>query len=201
MSTVATVRCVNTAYPGALGHEPLALELHNTLHAVRGELIDGLETTDGLAAWLAALADRLPTPARDADPARRPEFVRLREAVRGALRATLEGRRAPAGALEEINAAAALAPVSPLAVANGEDGPRAHARYHTADPTDVALAVFAADAIELLTGPRRDDLRACGAPGCVLIFLKDHPRRTWCSSICGNRARQARHYERTRRAR
>ena len=69
------------------------------------------------------------------------------------------------------------------------------------DPTDVALAALAADAIELLTGPERENLRACGAPGCVLIFLKDHPRRTWCSAACGNRARQARHYERSRRAR
>jgi predicted RNA-binding Zn ribbon-like protein len=192
---------MNTAYPGPVGREPLALELHNTLHAHRGELLDGLETTDGLAAWLAALAGRLPTPARDADPARQPEFVRLRDAVRGALHATLEGRRPPADALEEINAVAALAPVSPLAVANAEGGPRAQARDHTADPTDVALAAIAADAIELLTGPHRGDLRACGAPGCVLMFLKDHPRRTWCSSTCGNRARQARHYERTRRAR
>jgi hypothetical protein len=42
-------------------------------------------------------------------------------------------------------------------------------------------------------------LRACGAPGCVLMFLKDHPRREWCSNACGNRARQARHYDRTRK--
>ena len=63
-----------------------------------------------------------------------------------------------------------------------------------------SLAALAADAIDLLTGPHRADLRACGAPGCVLMFLKDHPRREWCSNACGNRARQARHYARARRS-
>jgi predicted RNA-binding Zn ribbon-like protein len=69
---------------------------------------------------------------------------------------------------------------------------------HGASRAQVVLAAFATDAIDLLTGPHRQDLRACGAPGCVLLFLKDHPRREWCSAACGNRARQARHYARTR---
>jgi len=61
---------------------------------------------------------------------------------------------------------------------------------------DLVLATIAADAIDLITGARRDDLRTCGAPRCVLMLLKDHPRREWCSYRCGKRARQARHYER-----
>ena len=68
--------------------------------------------------------------------------------------------------------------------------------HHGTNRADVVLAALAGDAIELVTGPRRADLRACGAPGCVLVFLKDHPRREWCSNACGNRARQARHYRR-----
>jgi predicted RNA-binding Zn ribbon-like protein len=191
---------VKTSYPGPVGHEPLALELHNTVYALRGERIDGLATPDGLRAWLDALGDRLPRPARDADPARQPEFVALRDAVGELLHAALE-EGAPAGALDAVNAAAARAPVSPLAVVGSKGRLRADAHYHTADATDVALAAFAADAIELLTGPGREELRACGAPGCVLMFLKDHPRRTWCSSTCGNRARQARHYARARQER
>ena len=43
----------------------------------------------------------------------------------------------------------------------------------------------------------RGELRVCGAPGCVLMFARDHTRREWCSNACGNRARQARHYRRT----
>jgi predicted RNA-binding Zn ribbon-like protein len=75
---------------------------------------------------------------------------------------------------------------------------RSEVRYHAPTATDTVLGVIAADTIELLGGPRSDDLRACGAPGCMLMFLKDHPRREWCSPTCGNRARQARHYARSR---
>ena len=57
-----------------------------------------------------------------------------------------------------------------------------------------ARAAIARDAIVLLSGPTRQDIRSCHAPGCVLFFLKDHPRREWCSAGCGNRARAARHY-------
>jgi predicted RNA-binding Zn ribbon-like protein len=188
-------------YPGPVRNEPLALELHNTLYAVRGELIDGLETADGLSAWLAAIGDRVPAPALGADASRHPEFLALRDAVREALHAAFEGKPVPAAALEVVNGVAGRAPASPVAVARADGPPRAETRYHTPDATDVALATVAADAIELLTGPDAEHLRACGAPGCVLMFLKDHPRRTWCSATCGNRVRQARHYRRAREAR
>jgi predicted RNA-binding Zn ribbon-like protein len=188
-------------YPGPVRNEPVALELHNTLYAVRGELIDGLETADGLSAWLAAMADRVPARALDADASRQPEFLALRDAVREALHAALDGKPVPAAALEVVNGVAGKAPASPFAVAHADGPPRAETRYHTPDATDVALATIAADAIELLTGADAEHLRACGAPGCVLMFLKDHPRRTWCSATCGNRVRQARHYRRAREAR
>jgi predicted RNA-binding Zn ribbon-like protein len=192
---------VKTWYSGPLRHEPLALELHNTVYALRGERMDGLDTAEGLSAWLDALGDRLPPAARDADPARLPEFVALRDAVGEVLHAALEGTPAPVGALEVVNAAATRAPVSPRAVVDTKGRLQGDARYHAADATEVALAALAADAIALVTGPDRQGVRACRAPGCVLMFLKDHPRRTWCSSTCGNRARQARHYARARHQR
>jgi predicted RNA-binding Zn ribbon-like protein len=39
-------------------------------------------------------------------------------------------------------------------------------------------------------------IRACPGNGCVLFYVKDHPRREWCSPACGNRTRVARHYRR-----
>lgn len=65
-----------------------------------------------------------------------------------------------------------------------------------ATPADAALAAIARSAIGVFGGPRRADLRACQGPGCVLHFVKDHPRREWCSAGCGNRARVSRHYYR-----
>lgn len=48
----------------------------------------------------------------------------------------------------------------------------------------------------LFAGPDQERLKACLAPGCVLYFMQNHPRREWCSAGCGNRARVARHYRR-----
>jgi len=68
-----------------------------------------------------------------------------------------------------------------------------------ASPATTALAKVANDAVHLLTGPDAPWLRACQAPGCVLYFLKTHPRRERCSEACGNRTRAARHYQRIRK--
>jgi predicted RNA-binding Zn ribbon-like protein len=190
---------MKTSYTGPLRDGPLAVELHNTVYADRGRVIDGIATPEGLASWLAAIGNRLPERGRGADPSRHAEFLRLRDAVRDALHAPVEQRPVPAPALRTINAAAGRAPVSPRAVVGADDQLGVETRHHSADATEVALATFAADAIELLTGSGREDLRACGAPNCVLMFFRDNPRRRWCSTACANRARQARHYSRTRR--
>jgi predicted RNA-binding Zn ribbon-like protein len=65
-------------------------------------------------------------------------------------------------------------------------------------PVTTGLAQVAEQAVELLGGAEAVRLRACYAPGCVLYFMKTHPRREWCSVACGNRVRAARHYQRAR---
>ena len=184
-------------YSGPLRSEPLAIELHNTLYASRGRAIDGLVDADGPKAWLTAIAKRLPAGGTGEDPSLE-ELVELRAAVREALHAAVESRPPPRAAIETLNRASARAPRSAGARWRRSAAPVPEPRVHTDDRADVVVAALAADAIKLITGPRRDAIRACGAPGCVLLFLKDHPRREWCSDACGNRARQARHYERTR---
>ncbi|MFG1750655.1 ABATE domain-containing protein [Streptosporangium sandarakinum] len=61
-----------------------------------------------------------------------------------------------------------------------------------------ARAALASAAIAFLAGPRRELLRACPAPRCVLYFVREHARQEWCSVACGNRARAARHYRQHR---
>ena len=111
--------------------------------------------------------------------------------MREALHAAHEGREIPAAAAAELNARSAGNPRS-LELPGRE-------RHHGATATDVVLGVIAADAIALVMGDT--ELRVCVAPRCVLMFVKDHPRREWCSNACGNRARQARHYARVQAAR
>ena len=62
--------------------------------------------------------------------------------------------------------------------------------------SEAAISQIADEAIALFGSARRSSLRTCQAPGCVLYFVKQHPRREWCSDACGNRARVARHYRR-----
>ncbi|HEY1480667.1 MAG TPA: ABATE domain-containing protein, partial [Gaiellales bacterium] len=182
-----------------LRDEPLAIELHNTAYADAGVPVDGLATTASAAAWLTAIGTRLPL---DDYPAgalpSRDELVELRSAVRAVLRAVADGERPDAGSLDAINRASSGAPWSPMVRTDVSGELVQRSSFHGATRADVVLAAFARDAIELVSGPRRHGLRACGAPGCVLLFLKDHPRRAWCCNACGNRARQARHYQRVR---
>ncbi|SEL64712.1 CGNR zinc finger domain-containing protein [Streptacidiphilus jiangxiensis] len=182
--------------------EPLAVEFANTLYAVRGRQRDGIATPDQLAAWLsehaAALGAGEDEPLTVAQPttAEVADFVALRDAVRGLIRAAAGEDEVREADVTGVNAAAAIAPVWPV-LRHGEDG------FSSVEATDhprlpAALAALARSAVGLLTGPTRTDLRACHGPGCVLFFVKDHPRREWCGAPCGNRARAARHYQRHR---
>jgi len=126
-----------------------------------------------------------------------PEALReLRDAVRVlAADRTADPRPVAAGhhervsaAVATLNAAAALAPGWPTLV----DGKLHWAS--AADGEEREVGDLAGDAVRFFAGD--PELRACLAPGCVLYFVKDHPRRAWCSTACGNRERAARHYAR-----
>ena len=186
------------AYKGPLRDGPLAVELHNTRYASAGEPRDGLADVAGVRAWLLALGPRLPDWGAGDPPGRR-ELCDLRDWIRDGLHAAIEGGTIPSAALNAINAASVRARVAPVARRGAGAGEVLTGDYGEASRADVMIGTLAADAVDLLTGPGRGELRACGAPGCVLLYRKSHPRQEWCSAACGNRARQARHYARTRR--
>jgi predicted RNA-binding Zn ribbon-like protein len=171
----------------------LSLEFANTSYAVRGNPREGIGSPEHLAAWLRGHAEWFAT-TLPADELREPDvapFRALRDAIRALYASVVDGRPTPAPALDELNRAAAAAPHWPALT------DRLVARQRTAaHPLPAARAELARDAIDLLAGPDRELLRRCPGPGCVLYFLKDHPRREWCSSRCGTRARVARHYQR-----
>ncbi|WEV76867.1 CGNR zinc finger domain-containing protein [Janibacter cremeus] len=63
------------------------------------------------------------------------------------------------------------------------------------DPLDALLAGVG----ELLSSPDLARVRSCPGRDCGWLFLDRSGRRRWCRmSVCGNRAKQARHVERTR---
>jgi predicted RNA-binding Zn ribbon-like protein len=187
---------VRAPYRGPLRDEPVAVELHNTLYVTGGELVDGLEGRASSDAWLAGVAGRLPGAGKGDGP-KLAELTDLRQAVRQALRAVVDGAVPSRESIEAINRYSARAPRARVARWRTGSLPRREWDYGRSSRADIVLSALAVDAIELLTGPDRANLRACGAPGCVLLYVRGHTRREWCSAPCGNRARQARHYRRT----
>ena len=185
------------AYRGPVRGEPLAIKLYNTIYVADGAVVDGLAEPTSASAWLATMRERLPLGGAGGEP-NQDELTALRDVVRDVLDATVEQRTPSKVGIEALNTASARAPRSAAARWRRGGDPEPIVRFHSDRRADIVISGIAADAIELVTGPARTELRSCGAPGCVLIFLKDHPRREWCSRACGNRARQARHYRRTR---
>lgn len=178
-----------------MGGEPLvALDLVDTLMTAADPPVDLLDSDERAAAWWSLEGGRLPEGPFPPLAATR----RLRTALRDLFDSELEGRQARAESLDDVNAAAAAVPTSPRVVAT-EDGLRVRTRWHTEHGGNAAFAAIAREAIELLADPGRlRRLRRCANPECSMLFLAETTRRQWCASnICGNRARVARHYERT----
>ncbi|MDI2127308.1 CGNR zinc finger domain-containing protein [Yinghuangia seranimata] len=200
MTVTITPAATGSGAP-ALG-EPLAVEYGNTWHAVRGTrggLHDALATPETLAAWLVEHGGRFPEGVADAALAGLraedlPRWTALRDAIRTVEQAVVTGTAPDADALATVNTAAAAAPRVPRLVLDADGRLTA---VEVADPhPHAALAALAASAIDVFGGPQAAALRACEGPGCVLFYVRNHPRRGWCSPGCGNRARVARYHER-----
>ncbi len=183
--------------PWVLPGEPIAVRLINTVWLDRTEVHDALETCADLRAWLQATGlSKSPVNTQDLRDARQ-----LRDALRQlAVFATGDERsRVVTGMTEQdattvVDRARHAAPVTDHLVLT----PTGVALEQAVDapPIAAALAAVARDGVALLTDPVQP-LRACHAP-CVLFFVHDHPRRSFCSPGCSNRARAARHYERSK---
>lgn len=186
-----------------LPDEPAPVRYMNTIWADTRGVHDELTDAMALRDWLAAVTNCERT---DLGRATQDEFtgaLRLRDGLRRlAAHCTADGRPAAQSPVTEIDEAVRIVnslladlPRTQLVIRDGQLH-SVNARH--ASPIRSSLADLGHQAIGLLTGPGAVKLSACHAPGCVLYFVKSHPRREWCSEACGNRARAARHYRRTR---
>lgn len=174
--------------------EPLAIDLANTIMIVRqGEAIDLLATPQDLRLWLQAERGRLGDCAFAV--ARLEEIRALRDAVHSLLASSTQGGTPPPRALASVNAASSAAPTAPLLEPGGDGALQVAEQAGGGDPLAQLLGRLARSAIALLCGPEREQLHICRAPSCGMFFLGE---RRWCCAACGNRARAARHYQRTK---
>lgn len=180
--------------------EPLPVELMNTVHADR----DAFDSDTGVVAWLRAVADRLGVEAARLDAAAVRPVTGAVRALRDALRllaAAATGDPRPPATSPELAWPDAIATLNDLAQAWPElvwpiGGSPSRAYRAPGTTADLAVRLIAHQGVELFTGVDLRRLRPCLAPKCLLFFVKDHARREWCSPVCGNRARVARHYRR-----
>jgi predicted RNA-binding Zn ribbon-like protein len=74
------------------------------------------------------------------------------------------------------------------------DGTRARWLFPGEAPARTAIALIAADAVDVLGGARQGSVKVCAGEGCAAVFL-DTSRgstRRWCSmGKCGNRAKRS----------
>ncbi|MFD9499080.1 CGNR zinc finger domain-containing protein [Streptomyces sp. NPDC060035] len=153
-----------------------------------------------LADWLVA-SGLVPkgTPLAAVDDSWVARFRELRAGIDLLMTAEPAGRSAD-GALDRINALAAVAPPGLRAV-RGKGGVLVRA-LSGGPACDALLAAVARDAVELLTDPvARAGLRRCEGDACGRLYLDTSRgrRRRWCSSeVCGNRERVARHRRRVK---
>lgn len=180
-----------------------ALELASTIrHDGDGGVADDLATPQSTTDWLR----RQDVTGVTVDERLRSEIVELRRAVRALFAQAVSPappsradahRLMPADqALDHLNAAAARDPIVPQLEWPPDGPPRT--RVRSAEPSAELrlIAMLARAAIDFLSGPQRERLRACHAPRCVRYFVQSHGRQEWCKPSCGNRARAARHYQR-----
>ncbi|GGM74471.1 hypothetical protein GCM10011609_07920 [Lentzea pudingi] len=179
-----------------MGAEPLvALDLVDTRALCLDPVKDLIADETDHAKWWSLQAGRLP-----AGPPPPPSATRrLRSLLHDLFEAHLTGRTPDPARIADLNAVAAAVPTSPRLDGWGSEA-RAEVRWHDDHDGHPALAAIAGEAIRLLADPQRlGRLRACANPACSMMFLAENRRRVWCAAnVCGNRARVARHYERTR---
>lgn len=189
--------------------QQVSVELANTLWFSAGRTIDALETPGGAARWLAAvdgrrltdgstLADSAPGAVGVGDVVDEPlraGLQILRGAVRSLFGALAAGQPLDADAIEHLNRASAAAPSWLQATPHGAQV--CVVRRRPPEAASAILAALAEDALAAAADPAvASALTACPCPGCLALFVRDDPRRRFCSPTCGTRTRVARHYAR-----
>jgi predicted RNA-binding Zn ribbon-like protein len=195
-----------------VGSDP-ALDLLNTTPVLASGPVDLLENYEDLTQWLTAAGLVFEQDARelrrrfDSSPAGRAALARaksLREALRTLVIAIENGRAAPGDALAVVNQVLAAVPGYQQIVQHGNPASarfESHWRPQEENAAGLTLAPLVRAAVALLTEREQQLIRKCENPACVLHFYdtsKNHSRR-WCSmEVCGNRAKAATHYRRSR---
>ena len=139
--------------------EPLALDLVNTCPHTPDGPVDLLATRAGLAAWLDAEAERLPSPPTHLSDVEVGRVVALRDHLATAIEHARRSQRPPQSSLNALTDAQKAAPAWQLLRWEGQAVTATPQR--TGDAADRLLADLAYAATDLLTDRRVTSIRRC----------------------------------------
>jgi predicted RNA-binding Zn ribbon-like protein len=190
--------------------ERLCLDFVNTELIRGGSRVDLLGGFDDLLAWSSAsrvagtgLVKEMAAPWRGTPDAERTfqRALSFRKTLRAMAARLAAGKPSvPGSALDAINDVL-RARIGDLAVVRTKDGYDTRFLARWSGPEQLLVPV-AESAAGLLSSGDLSLVKKCENPACILYFYdatKNHGRR-WCSmTACGNRAKVAAHYRRTRR--
>ena len=186
----------------------LALDLANTLAADSDGLdVDLIGSFDDLIDWAleAQILDRrrAAEAKRRTDKALRSSLIRqtkeLRTSLKSMAAASAAGKAIPNAAIERINSVLAQKD-GHYEIVRTPDGFKSRSNIRYENARDLMLTV-AESAMQLLRYGDLNRIRECDNPACVLYFYDTSKRhgRKWCSmNVCGNRAKAAAFYDRSR---
>jgi len=175
----------------------LAVDLTNTEIISHGELIDLLQDKAALLRWLKTSGLRVESKA--ITPLVLANVLELRNALKRVYLANVNKISATKKDLATINKY--LAHHSTTQVLCCKEGKYTLQPAHKHLSPDRLLGHIADEGVRLLTSAQAQQLKCCQNPECVLIFVDTSRsrKRRWCSMDgCGNRAKVATHYRRTK---
>ncbi len=181
------------AVPGE--QHSIALALVNTYSTRRGIDFEAIATAEALQSWLAgrgAHVERRDLGSGDVEIAHH-----LRTHVRALFEALESSVLADSRTVQELNRFSMATPGAPTLDTRGAT--LAAGWASTGDGPAAAFSAIARDAIAVALSPVASRIRTCDAGSCIRMFVPERASRRWCSTVCGDRVRAARHYAQHRR--
>jgi predicted RNA-binding Zn ribbon-like protein len=174
----------------------LAIDFANTVVAFDGKQFDLISSPEKLLAWFNAA--KMPLE-KKLTPAEYSTAITLRNTIRSVLQDHYKGNQPSPEKISCINDHLIAKRQATLKILG--DGSFTLTSQPQTWQANRAFAEITYEITEVLVNASRASLKMCAANDCILYFrdISRSGRRRWCSmETCGNRAKVAAHYQRTK---
>lgn len=174
----------------------LGVDFTNTELIFYGETVDLLTDNNALSQW----ADKAGLPIdSQSEHLRLITALELRAALKKSFIAIVDDKKIPDGSLAKINQH--LPNYSTQQVLQLENNNYVLQPKYKKLTFSNFLGCVAHESASLLSSSQSKKLKRCSNPECILLFVDTSrgQKRRWCSmDLCGNRAKAAKHYRKTK---